>query len=268
MSLIKFHIKKNKDLSIYAKRCLNAIIYLFQVHIKIYDKEIILNNKYTEVSVPYLKKMIGIKDIYNITKIESILMELQCLLIKQYNYVDKKNNKNILISSFNFITSIHFVADSENKIIIKIEFPNIVKEMFIVNNLNLFLDIDYIPILNKLKLKYSKKLYVFFKSLNNVKSITLTYYQISKILGVENLTTYKATSDMRRLLNRQLEELREKTEFKNISLKINLGTRFQKATYIFEIDKNKEEIITDTKKINKIIKKHTQEGVFDILLND
>lgn len=207
--------------SVHAKRLLNAIYYVIQYNVnngkaKIFDKL-----DYIEIEIPFLRKMMGLQNVESyIKEIEDAFKELQ-EPIELNNFRDPRNNVVYNWFSMVIIPEAKYTLYPNKK---KVEFTlsPFAKWLMINTNKGNFTKLKLIPYLNKLRTKYSMKLYEYLKSFNNYRYLEISQKHLMKILGFEpNHKTYKNYSALNRLLERQIKEIREKTDLKQLKLEDN-----------------------------------------------
>ncbi len=246
MKKIQIH-KKNElirgtdNLSVYAKRLLNTIYYIVQ-------KNELYEQKYFIIEARQLKKFLGLKNVKDYTNIiRKTLNELQEKKIELYNYYDPLEKKLFKWLPIHFLQYPTGEYEDKKSGIIKFQIalnPLILHLMKIKKN---FTKLDLIPYTLKFRSKYNYKLYEFLKSFQNYNYIRISLKHLNKLLN----TNKKYPSKMLELLKRNIKELKEKTDLKNLEVE------YIKEEKYFKIYINKKSKKTPPTNaiINDIIKK-------------
>ncbi len=212
MKKIQIH-KKNElirgtdDLSVFAKRLLNTIYYIVQKN-DLYDQ------KYFIVEARQLKDYLGLKNVKDYTNIiRQTLDELQEKKIELYNYYDPLQKQLYRWLPIHFLQ--YPTGEYKDKTgIVKFQIalnPLIRYLMKIKKN---FTKLDLIPYTLKFRSKYNYKLYEFLKSFENYRYIRITLKHLNKLLNTDK----KYPSKMLELLKRNIKELKEKTDLKDLEV--------------------------------------------------
>ena len=249
-------IRGGDELSVYAKRCLNAIYYLIQKNVNANKAEIIEKLDYIPIEFTYLRKMMGLEKVESyIKEIEKALIELQETTLQLNNFRNPKNNQVYQWYSMSFLSDVSWKLDEKSgKKFAYIELPKLMKWLMINSNNGNFTQLDLIPTLNKLRTKYAMKLYEFFKSFDKYKYIELPQDYILKLLGLQDKKDYQYYSHLSRLLKNQIKELNKKTEFVHLKLVEPTKEMKKEKIYHFIINpKNKSK--PNQKQIEEIVKK-------------
>ena len=214
MKKIQIH-KKNElirgtdDLSVYAKRMLNTIYYIVQKN-ELYDQ------KYFIVEARQLKKYLGLENVKDYTNvIRKTLDELQEKKIELHNYYDPLQKKLFTWLPIHFLQYPTGEYKDKNSGLLKFQIalnPLILHLMKIKKN---FTKLDLIPYTLKFRSKYNYKLYEFLKSFESYNYIRISLNHLNKLLN----TNKKYPSKMLELLERNIKELKEKTDLKNLEVK-------------------------------------------------
>jgi len=240
--------------SIHAKRALNAIYYLIQHNVNTGKKELIEKMDYIKIEFPYLRKMMGLEKVESyIKEIQDALTELQKATLELNNFKNPKDNQVYQWYSMSFMSDVYWKLDEKSgKKIAYIELPKLMKWLMINSNDGNFTKLDLIPTMNKLRTKYSMKLYEFFKSFERFRYIDLSQDYLIRILGLQENKTYKSYYEFKRLLQRQVKELNKKTELENLKLIDPTPGMKKEKYYRFIINPKNKKVLTDKKKIEEM----------------
>jgi hypothetical protein len=227
-------------LSLHAKRLVNAIYYLIQTNVNDGNIRAVENATYIPLEFPYLRKMLGLEKVESyIKEIESAFTELQ-QPIQLNNFKNPQDGKLYNWYSISMISEASWSIDN-NKKIAYISLAPLVKWLMINTNYGNFTKLDLIPIINKLRTKYAMKLYEYLKSFNNYRYLDITQSHLMRLFGIDkDNKTYKNFAQLRRLLERQIKELVEKTDLKEVKLLTSKTLVKQKVFRIIINQKNKK----------------------------
>lgn len=242
-------IRGTDDFSLYGKRCFNSLYFLIQSNLKTYPN--LLKSKKIIVRLINLRNLMGlenVKDYINIIK--KSIKELQ-QPIELNNYFHPIELKNYLWYSFSPLNDVSFDKNEKGEWIIEIELNRITKHLIDKNENYTILNI--LPYTNKMKTKYGMKLYEYLKSFENYRYIDITHNHLMKLFNLNINSYYKYFSKTKELLERQIKEIRTKTDLKNIKLITNKKEKYFRII----IDPNSKKELKDKNKLlnnlNKII---------------
>jgi len=211
-------IRGGDKLTVHGKRLLNAIYFIVQFNVNSGKKELMENLEYLPLEFPYLRKMMGLQKVESyIKEIENAFTELQ-QSIQLNNFKNPRDGKLYNWYSISIISEASWSIDN-NKKIAYISLAPLVKWLMIHTNDGNFTKLDLIPTINKLRTKYSMKLYEYLKSFGNYRYLDIPQSHLMRLFGIdEENKTYKDFSQLRRLLERQLKELIKKSDLKELKL--------------------------------------------------
>jgi plasmid replication initiation protein len=156
-------VRGGDGLSVHAKRLLNSIYYLIQTNVNKGNTKAIENATYIPLEFPYLRKMMGLEKVESyIKEIEDAFTELQ-EPIQLNNFKNPRDGKLYNWYSISIISEASWSIDN-NKKVAYIALAPLVKWLMINTNNGNFTKLDLIPTINKLRTKYSIKLYEYLKS--------------------------------------------------------------------------------------------------------
>lgn len=255
-------IRGGDKYSVIAKRALNSIYYAIQKQVNAGNKNLMEKSEYLTFEAPYFRKMLGLEKVESyMTEIEKALKELQEPL-ELNNFKSPKDGKIYNWYSISCISeATWFYDEKDRKKKVTISLSPLTKWLMINTNDGNFTKLELIPTINKLRTKYSMKLYEFFKSFETYRYINLQQEHILKLLGIEDKKDYKYYSHLTRLLNNQIKEISTKTDLDK--LKLVEATKELKKEKIFKFiinPKSKRVLQKENKKqieetINSLIKR-------------
>ena len=238
-------------LSVHGKRLVNAIYYLVQNNVNNGNAKAIENSAYIPLEFPYLRKMMGLENTESyIKEIENAFTELH-EPIQLNNFRNPRDGKLYNWYSLSMISEASWALNN-NKKIAYISLSPLVKWLMINTNDGNFTKLDLIPTINKLRTKYAMKLYEYLKSFGNYRYIDIPQSHLMRLFGLDkDNKTYKDFSQLRRLLERQLNELIKKSDLKELKLDDDKQMKKDKIFRIYINPKAKKRTATkeDTKQI-------------------
>ncbi len=250
-------IRGGDKLSLIAKRALNAIYYSVQMNVNDGKANLIQNLDYLPIQFPFLRQMLGLNKVESyITEIEKALIELQTTTLTLNNFTNPKDGEFYKWYSMSFLSDVSWRIDEKTGIKkAYIALPPLIKYLMINSNNGNFTSIDLIPTINKLRTRYSVKLFEFFQSFKKIRYLDLPHYYLIKILGLEEKKDYKYYSHLFRLLDRQIKEIAEKTDLEQLKL-LDPPKDFKKAKlYRFIINPTSKKDLNNQEKIEEMTKK-------------
>ena len=256
--------------SVHAKRLLNAIYYVIQHNVNNKKAQIISNLDYIKIDIPFLRKMMGLEKVESyIKEIENAFKELQ-EPIELNNFRDPRNGVIYNWMSIVIIPEAKYTLYPDKKVV-EFSLSPLAKWLMINTNNGNFTKLKLIPYLNKLRTRYSMKLYEYLKSFNNYRYLEISQKHLMKIFGFEpNHKTYKHYAKLRTLLQRQINEIAKKTDLKDLKMEDNpIKIKELADNKLFKIyinpkakKKSKEELKDDEDKFFK------QLSLLDRILNN
>ncbi len=235
-------IRGGDKLSVYGKRALNAIYYLVQMNVNNGNKEAIIKTDYIPLEFPYLRKMLNLEKVESyIKEIEDALTELQ-QPIQLNNFKNPKDNQFYNWYSISVLSEASWKMDN-NKKVAYVSLSPLIKWLMINTNQGNFTKLELIQVVNKLRTRYAMKLYEYLKSFGGYKYINISQKHMLKLLGIdEEHKTYKQHYELKRLVERHLKEIANKTDLEDTRL-INSRTLSKEKTFKILINpKNKKNV--------------------------
>jgi len=194
--------------SLNAKKCFNAIYYLYQ-------KNRELTTQYTQTKLRYssLREVMNLqKDNNYVEVINKAIEELQTTLIKLNNFeIDGKKYK---WYSTKFLNDAY--VEKDNEISVTLEISTFFKKM-IVSNIG-FTELDLVQYLNKFRTKYAMKIYEYLKSFEGYRYLDIPQSHMLKLLSLEDSKTYCHYAKLKVLVERQLKEIANKSDLEHVKL--------------------------------------------------
>jgi len=201
--------------------------------------------------------MLGLENTESyIKKIEDAFLELQNP-IQLNNFKNPRDGQLYNWYSISIISEASWKIDNHKKIAYTSLSPLIKWLMINTNDGGNFTKLDLIPTINKLRTKYSMKLYEYLKSFDGYRYLDISQKHLMKLFGIdEDNKTYKNYSDLKRLLERQIKELIKKSDLKELELENDKQLRKEK---IFRLQIN-------PKATKKTVEKEKAEAVLNSLI--
>jgi len=197
--------------SLNAKKCFNAIYYLYQ-------KNRVITTQYERTKIRYssLRKCMNLESDNNyVAIINEAIKELQTTLITLNNFeIDETIYK---WYSTKFLNDAHVKKDDE--IAVTLEISTFFKKM-IISQIN-FTKLDLVQYLNKFRTKYAMKLYEYLKSFGGYRYLDISQNHLMRLLNLSEKSKYKYYSQLKILIERQIKELVTKSDLKKLKLSDN-----------------------------------------------
>jgi len=212
--------------SLNAKRCLNAIYYLYQK-----NRDMVL--EYEKKGVTFISLHFStLRDLMNLQKdnnyvdtIKNAIKELQTTLIELNNWTNPVTNKKYSWYATKFLNDAN--VEHADRVTVSVEISTLFKQLM-REQVN-FTKLNLLVYANRMRTKYSMKLYEYLTSFKNYYYIEISQKHLMRLFGIaENNKTYKNYSDLKRLLDRQLNEIAKKTDLKEVELQDNTALSKQK----------------------------------------
>jgi len=174
------------------------------------------NINFMSLKFSTLRDLMGLeKDNNYVETIKEAIKELQTTLIELNNWTNPANGKKYLWYSTKFLNDAN--VEKENIVTVQLEISTLFKQLM-RHHVN-FTELDLIQYLNKLRTKYSMKLYEYLKSFGGYRYLDITQKHLMQLFGIdEEHKTYKDYAQIKRLLERQLKELIKKSDLKELKL--------------------------------------------------
>ncbi len=237
-------IRGRDGLSLYGKRCLNSIYYLIQENLKTNPN--ILKSEYIIFKLAGLKKLMNLEKVNNyIDIIKNSLKELQKPM--ELNNFKHPDGTNYSWYSFSPLNDVGFTKNKNDEWIVKIKLSNLTKHL--IEKKENYTTLELLPYLNKMRTKYSMKLYEYIKSFEKYHHIDITHNHIIKLFELNPDSKYKYFSQVKQLLERQIKEIKEKTDLKNIKMIENKKEKYFRII----INPKSKNILKDKKEIDNIL---------------
>jgi len=211
--------------SLNAKKCFNAIYYLYQ-------KNRDITTQYTQTKLRYssLREVMNLqKDNNYVEIINKAIEELQTTLIKLNNF--ELDGKKYKWYSTKFLNDAY--VEKDNEISVTLEISTFFKKLMITNIG--FTELDLIYHLNKFRTKYAMKIYEYLKSFEGYKYLDIPQSHMLKLLGLEESKSYSNYANLKQLVERQLNEITKKSDLDKVKL---LNSKLLAKKKIFRIQIN------------------------------
>ena len=202
--------------SLNAKRCFNAIYYIYQKHRDYFKRFENKDIHFISIKFATLREIMNLqKDNNYVEVIEEAIKELQTTLITLNNWTNPIDGIKYKWYSTKFLNDAKIYR--EDIISVHIEISTLFKQL--MKDQKNFTPLDLIEYLNRFRTKYAMKIYEYLKSFNGYKYIDITQKHMMKLLALEeNHKTYKHYSKLKCLIERQLKEIAKKTDLEDIRL--------------------------------------------------
>jgi len=197
--------------SLEAKRALNAIYWGLQ-------KYNLFNATYINIKFSTLRKVMNFEnDNRYVEKLKNGLLELQQPM-ELNNFMHPIQKTKYDWYSLSFLDEAGFKKDEETgEWVATIKVNPIIKHLLQIEGN--FTKLELLENLNKFRTKYAMKLYEYLKSFGAFKYIDITQKHIMKLLGIdENHNTYKHYAKLKTLIERQLKDIANKSDLKEVRL--------------------------------------------------
>ena len=237
-------VRGSDELSLYGKRCFNSIYYLIQENIKTNPN--LLKAEHITFKLIYLKKLMGLEKVDGyVDIIKKSLEELQNPI--QLNNFKHPDGTNYSWYSFSTLPEVGFSKNENGEWIVKIKLSSVIK--YLIEKKENYTTLNLIPYLNKMRTKYAMKLYEYLKSFESYRYIDITHNHVMKLLNLDTNSRYKYFSKTKELLERQVKEITEKTDLKNIKLVASKKEKY----FRFIINPNSKKILKDKNEIKNML---------------
>jgi len=231
------------DYSLFGKRCLNALYYIYQFNYN-RNKEI-EKLEYIDIDFSFFRKTMNLEKVESyITIIQDALKELE-KTIELNHFKNPLDRKEYVWYTDRLINRAGWYYQG-NKKIARIELSRLAK--YLMQKQTNFTKIELIEQVNKLRTKYGMKLYEYLSSFREYRYLDISQRHLMRLLGFEAThKTYKHYAKLKILLERQLKEIANKTDLTEVKLISNK-----------ELSKAKKYKILINPKANKNEAKNTQ----------
>ena len=200
-------IRGSDNYSLLAKRAFNTIYWILQKHQNFHYEFII-------IQFHHLRSMMGLSNVEDyIPRIKNALEELR-RPINLNNFFHPLHRQKFQWYSLSFLDEVGFTYDEKGHRVAKIKVNALMKKL--MQEEGNFTKLDLLLYQNKMRTKYAMKLYEFLKSFESYQYIDVTLGYMQKLLSLEDMKKYQYFSQVKQLLERQLKEIKEKTDLQNI----------------------------------------------------
>ena len=105
-----------------------------------------------------------------------------------------------------------------------------------------FTPLNLLPYLNKFRTKYAMKIYEYLSSFGAYSYINITQKHMMKLLALDEKSKYKYYSQLLELVERQIKEIANKTDLKEVKLLKTKALAKDKTFRIIINPKSKKEV--------------------------
>jgi len=196
--------------SIFSKRLLNTLYLALQ-------KANAFNVDYITIPFASIRSYMGLEKEQNYVAIMKQSFEELQQPLQLNNFKDPRTGEEWHWFSCSFIDEVGFKKDESGRWVAKIRVNSLIK--YLMSRQENFTKLELIPYLNKMRTKYSMKLYEYLKSFSGFRYIDIPQKYLMQLFGInDNDKSYKNYANLKQLLKRQIEEIRKKTDLKEIKL--------------------------------------------------
>ena len=234
--------------SLNAKKCFNAIYYIYQKNRDMFAQYEDNNIAYMSLKFSTLRDIMGLqKDNNYVEVIKDAIRELQTTLIELNNWVNPANGKKYAWYSTKFLNDAN--VEHDNIVTVQLEISTLFKQLMRAH-IN-FTPLDLVQYMNKFRTKYAMKLYEYLKSFGNYKYLDIPQSHLMRLFGIDEKSKYRYMSDLSILLERQIKELIKKSDLKELKLDNSKQLKKDKIFRIYINPRAKKKTATkeDTKQI-------------------
>ena len=206
--------------SVFAKRLLNTLYLTIQ-------KSNAFNADYMIISFAYIRNFMNLEKEQNYVGIMKQSFEELQQPLQLNNFKDPRTGEEWNWFCCSFIDEVGFTKSENGQWVAKVKVNSLIK--YLMARQKNFTKLELIPYMNRMRTKYSMKLYEYLMSFKNYYYIEITQKHLMRLFGIaEDDKTYKNYSDLKRLLMRQLNEIAKKTDLKEVELQDNTALSKQK----------------------------------------
>jgi len=234
--------------SLNAKKCFNAIYYIYQKNRDMFAQYEDNNIAYMSLKFSTLRDIMGLqKDNNYVEVIKDAIRELQTTLIELNNWVNPANGKKYAWYSTKFLNDAN--VEHDNIVTVQLEISTLFKQLMRAH-IN-FTPLDLVQYMNKFRTKYAMKLYEYLKSFGNYRYLDIPQSHLMRLFGIDEKSKYRYMSDLSILLERQIKELLKKSDLKELKLDDSKQLKKDKIFRIYINPRAKKKTATkeDTKQI-------------------
>ena len=201
--------------SLNAKKCFNALYYIYQKNRDMFSEFESNNTHYMLVKFDTLRNLMSLqKDNNYVEVIKDAITELQTTAIQLNNWTNPVDGEKYSWYSTTFLNEAYVKHD--NIVTVQLEISNLFKQL--INSQINFTKLELVQYMNKFRTKYAMKLYEYLKSFSGYKYIDITLSHVQKLFDVQDIKNYQTMSELKRLLNRQIKEIVKKSDLKELKI--------------------------------------------------
>lgn len=251
-------VRGGDNLSLHAKRLVNTIYLVVQHNINQggQKKEMIENLEYIPIDFPTLRKFLGLENVESyVSEIEAAFKEL-FEPMELHNFKDPRDGYVYKWFATSFVSEVKWRYDDRKRVAL-FKLTPLIKHLMLNTHLGgNFTPINLIPTINKFRTKYAMKLYEFLKSFGNYRYVDINQKHLMRLFGIsDDNKTYRYYADIKRLLERQIRELVNKSDLTLLQLDNSPALKKEK---VFRI-------IINPKAEQKTVKQDTAEDIINKL---
>jgi len=196
--------------SLNAKKALNAIYWGMQKG-NLYEYE------YITIKFSDLRKIMNLNNVEDyVQRIKEAMQELREPL-ELNNFYHPLQKMKFDWYSLSFLDEVGFIKDKNNvNTIARFRVNPLMKHLMQLEGN--FTKLELIHISNKFRTKYAMKLYEYLKSFDGYKYLDISQSHLMKLLNLDENSKYRYMSDLTILLNRQIKELKNKSDLAELKV--------------------------------------------------
>ena len=210
-------IVRGTDLySMNGKKCQNAIYYLYQKNRDMISKFEEQGINSMNITFASLREYMGLeKDNNYVAIIKEGIRELQDTAIELNNWTNPVTGKEYSWYRTKFINDSS--VEKDNTLVVTLEIGTLAKQLMRAKGN--FTELDLIKYMNRFRTKYAMKIYEYLESFKKYRYLDISQKHLMKLLNIaENDKTNKHYSNLKRLLERQLQDIVLKSDLKDVKL--------------------------------------------------
>lgn len=205
-------VRGSDDYNLNAKKALNAIYYGLQKNRELGAfKSNTVNFKFSS-----LRSLMGLeKDNNYVFVMKEALLELQNPF-QLNNFFHPEDKVEYHWFSSSFLNSVGFIKKDDGEWIAKIEISSLCK--YLMQKDGNFTQLSLVPYLNKFRTKYAMKIYEYLQSFKGYRYLEITHKHLIKLLALDEKSRYQYYSKLKELVERQLKEIKNKSDLTEVKL--------------------------------------------------
>ena len=202
-------VRGTDDYSVMGKRALNTVYWAMQKH-QLYKHDHMIIRFSTMRSMMNLES-----DQRYVETIKEALLELMKPM-EVNNFTHPISKEHFQWYATNVLNEAGFKKNENNEWVVHVKVSPLVR--YIMQLEGGFTPLELIPYANQFRTKYAMKLYEYLKSFGAYKYLNITHGHMMKLLSLAEDSSYKYYGDLSRLVERQLKDIVNKSDLKEVIL--------------------------------------------------